>query len=219
MVESSTTIKVAFGIFAFANVVSALFLNWNKASFIGSLLKRVNLKMVLECLVAVTLVGISYFSLAAYVPALSFGWMHLFYENGGNMIVNPMYEASYSESLYIRLITPIFLLLLILAVPFMVHMEENIFRRGYHNWKSIIRQSLLFGFMHMTVGVSVSVGIILSAVGLFFACKYKKAYEQLGDELTETERQDEAVLHSTAYHTVYNYIVFGSSLLLILVSL
>lgn len=219
MVESATTIKVAFGIFAFANVVSAFFLNRNKASFIGLILARINHRVVLECLAVVMLVGISYYALAAYVPALSFGWMHLFYENGGNMIINPIYEASNSESLYLRFITPAFLILLMAAMPFMVHMEENIFRRGYHDWKNIIRQSLLFGFIHMTVGVSISVAFILCGVGFFLACKYKHAYEKLGDELTEIEKRDEAVLHSTAYHTVYNFIVLVTSLVLVLASL
>jgi hypothetical protein len=99
-----------------------------------------------------------------------------------------------------------FWLLMILALPFLAEIEERVFRQGIHTWKGISRSSLLFGLIHLIMGIPLFMGFVLFVPGFLFACRYKYAYHQHLKQFATEERvaQEVGVQASTADHAVYN---------------
>lgn len=201
--------KTLLVIFAFANVALVIYSNRNRLGFAWSIWKRVKVGVVLECIIVLVLTITSVLLLMAYVPIMDTGWSNLFLKHSENILFAPMTEALSSSNAYIRILAPTFLIVLIMTIPFMAHMEENLFRKGYHDWKQIIWQSIKFGFIHLVIGIPLACGVVLSGVGLFFAYKYKKTYEELEGKLSSSAQDEEAVLVSTTYHSVYNGLVIS----------
>lgn len=83
--------------------------------------------------------------------------------------------------------------LLLLNVPRLARREEEAFRLHVRSCPEAIFQSIKFGFMHCIVGVPLSFGLALAIPGMVFAYAYSKGGTRL----------------STAWHSVYNYIVLG----------
>lgn len=205
--------KVLLAIFASASVAHELYSKWHRLGFFWLVWKRVKVRMLLEVIVVIIFTIIAVVSLAYYIPFMDWGWTKLLFKDGGNIVITPMMDASSSTNLYIRLLVPIFLLMLMASMPFLVHSEEKTFRKGYHEWKEIIKQSFKFGFIHMIVGVPLAAGLALSGVGLFYAYKYKKEYDRL-EGFSCRKREKEAVIISTAYHTVFNTLCVGALLII-----
>jgi len=40
----------------------------------------------------------------------------------------------------------------------MARLEENIFRRGIHTWGKMIQKSIIFGLMHLIIGIPLGAG-------------------------------------------------------------
>lgn len=211
--------KVLLAVFAFANIAFALYVNRSRLGFAWSVWKRVRVGMVLECICVIILTITSFLLLKVYVPLMGIGWANLFFENGGNVLIVPMTDATQSPNFFIRLLVPIFLVMFMVVIPFMTHIEENSFRKGYHQWGEIIRQSIKFGFIHMIVGIPLAGGVVLSGVGLFYALKYKRAFDRLEGKLSWSEREEEAVMVSTTYHAIYNALLITLLLVLALMLL
>ncbi|MEK7636145.1 MAG: hypothetical protein AAB362_00425 [Patescibacteria group bacterium] len=199
-------------------------------SFVWSVWKMFRFKMFFEVLGALSLTSIAFLALWEYVPIFRWGWLNLFIKGGGNIIIAPVLESSGSPSVFVRLLPPLFFATLLIALPFMAHYEERVFRRGYHEWREIWIQSVKFGLIHLFVGVPLAAAIALIGVGFFYACKYRTALRNqnkvFASFLEETQQvkerardvgvrgeirvgvvsdlEDEAVMTSTAYHTLYN---------------
>jgi len=193
--------------FAIFTVSSELYRNRKNLPFIWTIWKRFRFGIFLQAFVLVVIVLVVCVFLSKTVPFLHYGWLHLILENGGNIITAPFLAASQSEYIGLRMITPIFLFCLLLAVPFLAEGEERIFRKGYHTWKNMIQRSVYFGLIHLVVGVPLSVAITLIIPGLFFAHKYQRAYKKLLPTMEKKEAVQEAVLVSTTYHTMMNSIL------------
>lgn len=119
-------------------------------------------------------------------PFLNSSWLHLLpgENNSTNLMVAP---------LSLRIVGPMFLVLLMLNVPSLAHAEEHLFRAGTRNWADGCKRSVLFGLCHCVMGVSLGTGLALSIPGLWFYLCYRRGGVQL----------------STLHHAVYNWIVFG----------
>ncbi|MDH5442465.1 MAG: CPBP family glutamic-type intramembrane protease [Candidatus Nomurabacteria bacterium] len=189
-------------------VVNTIVSEWSNRGFILDIWKRFTLRMfaeVFSVLIIVIVVGFTcYFTL----PFLRFGWLSLFVEGGGNIAIAPIMEgAKYSFQL-IRILPPIFLFFLLVALPFFAKAEEEAFRHGYEDWRGIVIQSIKFGLIHLLVGIPIYAFIPLSIAGFFFGYKYKRAFEKSRNKGTDVYcSREEGVLASTAYHTLYNSIL------------
>lgn len=174
--------------------------------FVWHVWKRFSVKMFCEVLSVIVLTVTAFITLYR-VPGLSSGWMNFFFVGGGNMSIRPITEGSESTYISIRLLVPIFFVALALILPFLAKAEEEIFRKGHDEWGSIVKQSIKFGLAHCIVGVPLGVGIALVLPGLFFGYKYKRARDRNAETLGDARALDEAVMVSTAYHTMYNMVV------------
>ncbi len=188
--------------------------------FVWSVWKRFRIRMLFECLGVLTLMIVVGAALWQ-IPGLKYGWYNLFSSKGGNILFGPILEGSESTSVLIRLIVPLFFIVLAFVLPFWSQREEKMFRRGYSKWSSIVRQSIKFGFIHCLVGVPLAFGFLLIIPGLFFGLKYKRAFERNVRNMVAIDyhrAMDEAVMSSTTYHTMYNMILVTIILLVTLVA-
>ncbi len=204
-------------LFAIANVAIPLYSNRRNYNFVWSVLRRFRIKMFLECFGLILVTVICAFALIS-VPGLKYGWLHLF-GGSGNILVAPVVELSSSTTPWIRLFVPLFLLAFAFMLPFFANWEEKEFRKGYLDHSSIIKQSIMFGLIHCTVGIPISIGIALIIPGLFFAVKYKNAFYRNLKKMSASDAEEEAVMVSTTYHTMWNMILvtvaFVASLMMV----
>jgi len=82
----------------------------------------------------------------------------------------------------------VFLILLMLNLPRLAAAEEEEFRQGTKDWWHAIPRSLMFGMMHMVVGVPLWCGLALSIPGMWFTRQYFKG----------------GISRSTMTHAAYN---------------
>lgn len=183
--------------------------------FVWQVWKRFRIKMFCEVL-GIILLTIAIAIALWEVPGLKYGWINLFFGVSGNMLIKPITEGSHSTHISIRLLVPIFFAALAFVLPFLVRSEERSFRKGYDEWGSVIKQSIKFGLVHCLVGVPLAAGIALIISGFFYGYKYKRAFDCNTETLGYGRAEDEAVMVSTTYHTMYNMIVVA---LLIFVAL
>jgi len=90
-------------------------------------------------------------------------------------------------------------------------MEEVIFRGGAIDIGSRIKKSIIFGMVHMVMGIPLFVAMLLCITGFIFSIKYCKAYKVLGS--------DEAILASTSLHMKYNFILITFGCLATIITL
>jgi hypothetical protein len=83
--------------------------------------------------------------------------------------------------------------MLLFSLPTIAQWEEKMFREGTMSWQQAIFISLLFGFVHMLVGVPLCAAIVLSFNGLWLTHWYFVGGIQL----------------STLHHAAYDMIVVG----------
>lgn len=146
--------------------------------------------------------------LFALVPFLRFGWTTLLYGEPRNIVVIPLETASSSQIIWVKLLPLLFLGLLGVLMPFVVYTEEKIFRKGRDTWPRIIRSALVFGPIHFLVGVPICAALVLIFLGLFLGYRYRKKFRELVSKEGRKGAEKEALLHVTACHTLYNYLVF-----------
>jgi hypothetical protein len=210
--------KWALVVFAIANVAVLVYTNRDKGGFILTIWKRVRPLMVLEVVALVAAIIEIAITLSYYVPFLGWGWTNLFFKGGGNILLSPVMEYSGSGSIWATRLIQAFLLSLLVATPFLCKAEEEIFRKGHHEWRDITKKSIYFGLAHLTVGVPLAAAIALIGAGFFFGWKYRRAFVKLRKEgICWDDAEEEAMLVSTTYHSVYNSAV--CTILIVLVSL
>jgi len=173
-------------------------------SFAWQVWKRFRVRMFLEVLGVISLTAVAV-AILWQVPGLKYGWLNLFYENAGNMMIKPVMDGTESESRLIRLSVPLFLLALTLALPFLAREEEDWFRKGHTHWNSILKQSVKFGLVHLFVGVPLAGALVIILPGFFYGYKYKRTFDRLMEEGRGLPNaMDEALMVSITNHTLYN---------------
>lgn len=200
--------KALLVILAVASVSLPLIIERRNYQFVWSVWRRFRFKMFFECLGLFVLIAAA-MALLWQVPGLNWGWLNLFSNTGGNMLTQPVHEGLKSTNQLIRLLVPMFFIALAVAVPFLAKAEEEHFRKGVTDWGDIIKKSISFGLIHCLAGIPLASGIALILSGLFYGLKYKRAFDANVKVVGYRDAQDEAVMVSTAYHTVYNTIVVG----------
>lgn len=156
-------------------------------------------------------------ALATWSPEfLHWGWAQLIFGQATNVALQPFVtieQVSPTEQtspIFPIVLMVLFWALMILAVPFLAEVEEQIFRQGVSHWKGILWNSLLFGLAHLLMGIPIFIGLALFVPGFLFACRYKYAYHRhFRQSQNELEAQKAGVLASTADHAVYNALLIS----------
>ncbi len=209
--------KAVLVLFAVSGVALPLIVERRNYQFVWSVWRRFRIKMFFECLGIFTLTVAAVITLWQ-VPGLNYGWINLFLGGSGNMFITPIQEGSASANILVRLMVPLFFLALAFVLPFLARAEERAFRKGHDEWGSIWKQSVKFGLIHCVVGVPLAAGLALIISGLFYGLKYKRAFDRNVDVMSCWEAEDEAVMVSTTYNTMYNMIAVGFLLFAALVA-
>lgn len=205
--------KFLLVLLAVTSVAVTLISERRNYQFVWSVWRQFRIKMFLECLGVIMLTIMAAIALWQ-VPGLNYGWINLLFGGeSGNMLVRPIQEGSESANILVRLMVPAFFIALVFVLPFLAQTEERIFRQGCDDWVSIAKQSVKFGLVHCLVGVPLGAGIALIIPGLFYGLKYKCAFNRNIHVMDYRQAEDEAVMVSTVYHTMYNMILVSLLLL------
>jgi hypothetical protein len=211
--------KVLLVVLAVASVLDPLVSQRRNYGFVWQVWKRFRFGMFFQVLGVLIAVGTVVVVLWTYVPFLKWGWLNLFYDGVGNAGIKPITDASKSSNEFVRLLPVLFLVALMFVVPFMAQAEEKMFRKGHTEWREIVWQSVKFGLAHCIVGIPIAAGVALIISGLYFGYKYKCAFDRNVRKLGYDEAEKEALMTSTAAHSLYNLVVFTLLLVVALVAL
>lgn len=211
--------KLILVLLAIASVALPLVYERHNYQFVWSVWRRFRIKMFLECLGVIILMIVATIFLLQ-IPGLKYGWINLFFGGeSGSMLIKPITEGSDSSNILIRSMVPVFFVGLAFVLPFLARSEERIFRKAHNDWGSIAKQSIKFGLVHCLVGVPLAAGIALIILGLFFGFKYKCAFDRSVNTMSYWQAENEAVMVSTTYHTMYNMIMVGLLLFVAIVAI
>lgn len=211
----SVIMKVLLALLAVTLVAHMVYTERRNMKFVTTIWSRFKIRMFFEVFGLILQTILVYILLAESSPLFKYGWINLFLGKGGNLYIAPITDMASAGISWVRVLPFLFFMLFLVAIPFMARIEENIFRKGKYEWADIIKQSVWFGLIHCLVGVPLGAGIALIGTGLFYACKYRDAFLKGLDKHGDWERaEEEGVLASTTYHTLYN-----SVLIIILIAL
>lgn len=207
MPDLQALLKGVLVVFAVSNVAIPLAIEDNRLAFLRSVWQRFTVLRFLASLGTFVVTLVTAIALSQ-IPGLSRGWASLIFGGtGGNIFLEPVTDGSGSTSVLIRLAVPVFLLTLLVVLPFLAKIEEEMFRKGGNDWRSIAKRSVVFGLVHCLVGVPLAAGIALILSGLFYGCVYKTAYDRcLREGADPSDAEKEGVMASTVAHTLYNLV-------------
>lgn len=195
--------------FVLYTIGSIIYENRNKLDFLKLIWSSITIRIILECIGVIFMVLVAAFYLDQ-IKILSYGWSDLVFERGGNITT-----AAFSGN---TIVYAIFLTLLLPALPFLAHIEEKVFRSNVTKLPKIILMSVLFGLVHMIMGIPLSFALALIIPGFYFAYKYNSKYRvrlHQGEEIANVD----ATIASTIAHTTYNSILFTLMLIGIVIKL
>ncbi len=210
-----TVSKATFVLLAVVGIAISLIEQRHNYEFIWSVWKRFRVKMFFEVLGVITLT-IALTVALWQVPGFKYGWTNFFFDRSSNALIGPIFEGSQSTSILVRLMVPLFFIALMFVLPFLARDEERIFRKRHDEWGSIIKQSIKFGLVHCLVGIPLAGGFALIISGFFYGYKYKRAFDRNIEAMGYRRAENEAVMVSTTYHTMYNMILVAILLLVTL---
>jgi len=163
------------------------------------LIKRVYCNDLLDWLWALLLVigVIVIISLLSFIDLpqfLKFSWLSLISSEykGQNLVTSPLLSGSIP-------IVCIFWVVFTFCLPYLAKIEEIGFRSNSTSHKSRIIKSIVFGLLHMIMGIPLYVAIILIFVGYLYSCKYMIGFRRGGNEV--------GLAASTSLHAKYNFII------------
>lgn len=200
-------LKVMLAAFAIAMVSKTVYGERKNLGFIFKIYSRFRVLMFLKVL-AILFFTIASFLVIRNIPYFNYGWMDLFLKGGGNLLIAPVMEASDASSIWIKIVPFGFLSLLLIALPYLAHYEEKEFRKGRVAWSDITKKSIEFGLVHCIVGIPLAAGVALIGTGFFYAWTYRQGFlKEMAAHGNKEQAEEEAVLTSTAYHTLYNTVL------------
>ncbi len=192
MPAAQILLKGVLVVFALSNVIFPLVIEDNRLAFLRSVWRRFTALGFLASLGTFVMTLATAITLSQ-VPGLGRGWTSLvFGGTGGNVLLEPVTDGSTSTSLLVRLAVPLFFLTVLVVLPFLAKVEEEMFRKGGNDWRSIAKRSVVFGLVHCLVGVPLAAGIALILSGLFYGRVYKRAYDrclQEGADPADAEKE------------------------------
>lgn len=147
---------------------------------IGKGMRLSHFLMSIPLIVIIATVGTILYNLH---PILQFGWLWSMVNNVGVEVSEPTFP-------FVSLILGSLLLVLCLFIPKFAHNEEISYRKPYldKGWGQGIKGSLIFGLMHMVMGIPLSFALALSIGGFAFLYVAKK----------------KGIMESTYFHSAYN---------------
>lgn len=133
---------------------------------------------------------------------LKFSWISFISDGQSqNLVTSPMTSG----------FTPIvlvFWILMVFSIPYLAKIEEVIFREGVIDIGTRIKKSIIFGMVHMVMGIPLFVAMLLCITGFIFSVRYVRSFKKFGSEV--------ALLHATSLHMKYNFILITIGCLLVL---
>lgn len=183
---------------------------WKRFKSDKSLHKEVYFKKPLDWLWAFLLVVLMFvlvglFNSVQMPQFLKWSWLQLLQSDnkGSNLIVSPFINSGS------KIVSGIFFILMFLIIPFLAKSEEEAFRDGVFGFWSRIKSSLIFGLIHMIVGVPLYIAIFIGVIGWLFSVRYVWSYNK-------TESQQEALISATSLHSKYNFIIMTFAAILVI---
>jgi hypothetical protein len=196
---------------------SVLRLDWRR-EILGPY-RHIRPRHVLVALAALT-VPVTVFWLSAEVPLLNWSLFNLVgLDEGGNVAGAGLQVGAWFALPYA--------LLLLACLPVLALIEEYWFRRGTRGWRDGLWRSVLFGLVHMVVGVPLGVAVFgLTPIGLLFTAVYLRAQRTpVPDDapwafgtrrfmISDAERR--GIDASALQHLAYNAVALSLALLAIM---
>lgn len=173
--EITTVLKYAFILYVIVSIISTL---RKKGVIKNSFETYASLRFHHFGKALLTLAGVAVtISLTlAVLPGTSWGWFQVLSSGESSNV----FAAGDSSSKVGSLIVLGLFLVLMLALPQLARIEEEIFREGAENgsWVRNLTISALFGFIHpLLMGVPIAAGFGLTFAGFMFTHYYLKAYD------------------------------------------
>lgn len=211
-------------------------------NFILRICRRFRVSMLFEVLLVCAATVALTVTIITYLPFLGWGWWSVFSHDGvaGNVLIAPLNQNLESPHRIVVAFIFLYFLAIFVMLPLLAKVDEDMFRKGHNDWRSIGIYSVLFGLGHLAAGIPIAVGFVLILPGFFFGYKYKRSltanrltfsnhdfssHHLVRQAAAETSINDyerwavyEAVLVSTTYHTLYNAVFFSLMFAAVIVS-
>lgn len=191
------------------NIGMVLYYERDKLHIYRSIAARFRPVMMIECICCAATMALVIWPLYGR-PVFSYGWMHLYFADGGNMYTTSTLYGAGTGNPVMLAVSAVMIIALVAAVPFFARLEEQLFRKGHADWPKIAWQSIKFGLVHCVfAGVPLFAGLALIVPGMFYGWKYKIMYDRLTNTLGHDAAAEEATLESTVYHVTFNYMALA----------
>ncbi len=192
-----------------------------KLSF--SFWSRYTWKIFLHCLI-IALVTLLLSLALTSVPFLSKGWTHFFFDSGGNILFSIM--DLQDPIISIVLVSLVLIAFFIVFLPHLALLEETAFRKNRFSLFHRIRASIVFGMVHLIMGIPIGAGLALCFTGFAYSHIYISSYRNIiakshgrngvrVDRSVDKYAAHKAMHASTTYHSLVNTIFFGILFLLL----
>jgi membrane protease YdiL (CAAX protease family) len=158
-------------------------------------------------LVLGVIISVSLINLVELPYILKFSWISFITSGesrGSNLATTPL------SSGYV-LIVLIFWVVMTLCLPYLAKIEEIMFRSNVLKRSDRIKKSIIFGLIHMIMGIPLYIALVICVMGYIYSYKYYKAYIKGGDEL--------GLAASTSLHAKYNFILITFGCLVTIITL
>ncbi|WP_305091393.1 hypothetical protein [Prescottella sp. R16] len=145
--------------------------------------------MIPGALAQITLVVTAFWATTTLLPVTRFGWWTALGGSG-----NIAFGQSGRDGIGWTLVAVAVPVLLVVLIPVFAHNEERIFREGSETWSRgrRIRTPIVFGLVHLTMGIPVAAGVALAVSGFYFQWMYLRVVRPQVpaiDALYEASRQ------------------------------
>jgi hypothetical protein len=158
---------------------------WHHRQVSVALWRAIRVRHVAGSLVLLGVVGTIAVSLLWYVPPTRFG-LGSFVGFTGNAVFAPVEEAatrvgpttSSAPDLLFPIVVSVFLLALLVIVPWLAYVEEEVFRAGLESTGvgGQLRAALVFGLAHLVMLVPLAAALAIGVAGFVYGRVYRRAY-------------------------------------------
>jgi len=142
---------------------------------------------------------------------LTFSWITLIdsEQSSGNVIMTPIFSGRLP-------LATAFYLVLVAFIPYFSEIEERAFRSHILTRKARLKKSLVFGLVHMVMGVPLIIALVIGWLGWIYSVRYVKAYRAVYINTGSVELSDSYATHqAVSLHAKYNLIVITLAMILV----